>query len=342
MASNWLQVAGARIARDPSAIFYGVLTTVPTVSIIMPCYNAGHHLPKSVGSVLAQSFPDWELIVVDDGSSDESFQWLQSRSDPRIKVFRQVNAGSSAARNRGLGIAQGTYIAFLDADDTWETSFLARMVGALQERPDAVLAYCGWQNLGLPTGDGERFVPPDYECPGKLEVLFASCRWPIHGALTRREAIVRAGGFSLDLHNAEDYLLWLQVAIDAPIVRVPEVLAYYHFHDPAQQMSRATPARAALAHANAQRRYLATHREVARTLGRRAVRKHIVGQLLRKGYECYWRRDLSAARILFRHVMCAGYGGLGDWKYMLPAWLPERWHEWLLRRVDASTTRLRP
>src|SRR5512139_2260386 len=206
----------------------------PTVSVIMPCYNAVPHLPASVGSVLAQTFTDWELIAIDDGSCDGTLAWLRAQADTRIRPLTQGNRGVSAARNAGLTAARGAYVSFLDADDTWAPAFLEKMLAALRSRPDAVLAYCGWQNLGLPGGRGEPFVPPDYENAAKAETLFAGCRWPIHAALVKREAVLAAKGFDSALKNAEDYALWLRVAMSAPIVRVGEVLAFYHFHDGTQ------------------------------------------------------------------------------------------------------------
>src|SRR5574338_422820 len=183
----------------------------PVVSIVMPCYNAARHLATSIGSVQAQTLTDWELIAVDDGSTDDTLDRLQTLAAPRIVVHAQPNRGVSAARNAGLQLARGEYVAFLDADDTWTPDFLASMVAALAARPDAVLAYCGWQNLGLEGGRGAPFVPPDYETPDKAATLFAGCRWPIHAAMTRRAALLAAGGFSPTLKNAEDFHLWLKV-----------------------------------------------------------------------------------------------------------------------------------
>lgn len=301
----------------------------------MPCYNAVGHLPASVGSVLAQTFSDWELIAVDDGSTDTTLAWLQAQTDARIRPLAQTNQGVSAARNAGLAAARGRHVAFLDADDTWAKRFLETMQAALQRHPDAVLAYCGWQNLGLSGGRGEPFVPPDYETPDKAKVLFAACRWPIHAALVRREAVLAANGFDPALKNAEDYALWLRVATLAPIVRVPEVLAFYHFHGTAQASSDL--ARAALQHWQAQRNYLAAHPVFRAELSGADRRMLTAGALLQRGYACYWQRDLPAARKIFRTVMKQGYGTLTDWKYMLPAWLPESWHRRLIGLRDRNT-----
>jgi glycosyltransferase involved in cell wall biosynthesis len=308
---------------------------LPTVSIVMPCFNAATHLPDSVGSVLAQTMGDWELIVVDDGSTDASLVWLRSQTDPRIRPLSQANQGVSSARNAGLAVAHGVYVAFLDADDTWASDFLEKMRAALQNRPDAVLAYCGWQNLGLPGGRGAPFVPPDYETPAKAETLFAGCRWPIHAALVRREAVATAGGFDPTLKNAEDYALWLRVATNAPIVRVPELLAFYHFHGNGQASD--DRARAALQQWQAQRAYLVAQPAFAAALGAARVRALTTGELLKSGFDCYWQRDLPAARQIFRTVMRQGYGTLTDWKYMLPSILPESWHRCLIGLRDRDT-----
>lgn len=305
----------------------------PYVSIIMPCYNAAAHLPTSIGSVQAQTFSNWELIAVDDGSSDSTREWLQAQADLRIRVHTQLNRGVSAARNAGLAKASGLYVAFLDADDTWDARFLEKMVATLQANSGVVLAYCGWQNVGLPGGQGEPFVPPDYETPTKRETLFAGCCWPIHAALTRHEAILAAGGFDTRLRNAEDYALWLEIAGTKPIVRIPEVLAFYHFHGVAQASNNR--ASAALHFLDAQQAYLDRHPDFGAQLGNKR-RQIIYGKLMHAGYEAYWKRDLPAARAIFRRVMQAGFGRAKDWIYMLPALIPLFAHKFLLRILDNS------
>ncbi|MCA1978120.1 MAG: glycosyltransferase family 2 protein [Thiobacillus sp.] len=298
------------------------------VSIVMPCHNAAAYLPASVGSVSAQTVDDWELIAVNDGSTDATLNWLRAQTDPRLVVIDQSNQGVSQARNAGIRVARGRYLAFLDADDTWSPDWLKYMITALDDNPQAVLAYCGWQNVGQVHARGAPFVPPDYENERKAETLFTGCRWPIHAALVRREAVLAAGGFDSSLTHAEDYALWLRVAGHAPIVRVPEVLAFYHFHGGQQASSRKD--RAALQFWAAQRQFLATNESFANALGKARLRELTTGLLLQKGYDAYWQRDLPAARAIFRVVMKQGYGTLRDWLYMLPAWLPESWHRQLL------------
>lgn len=304
----------------------------PSVSIIMPCYNAAAYLSQSIASVQSQTISDWELIAVDDGSSDGTLAWLKTQTDPRLRVHTQTNQGVSAARNAGLKLVRGQFVAFLDADDTWAPNFLEKMLAALKAKPDAVLAYCGWRNVGLTGPRGEPFIPPDYETPAKRETLFAGCRWPIHAALIRCGPLQEIDGFDARLKNAEDYALWLELACRGPIIRVPEALAFYHFHGGSQASSNL--ARSALHHLSAQLEYLQRYPEFSQELGRTETRHIVYGQLLKRGFECYWSRHLKDARTIFHAVMKAGYGSLKDWLYMLPSLLPTPIYINLIRLID--------
>lgn len=304
----------------------------------MPCYNAATHLPRSVASVRSQGFADWELIVVDDGSTDGSADVLRALAyeDRRIRTVFQANAGAAIARNRGLQLAQGRYTAFLDADDTWHPDFLAEMVGALESHPEAGLAYCGWQNIGLGGGRDDPYVPPDYEAGDKTATLLRSCPWPIHGALTRSELIRQAGGFDEHLRSCMDYDLWLRLGTTHRLVRVERVLAFYHHYGGTQ--ITASLARLALNHRRVQAKFLSANPGVLKTLGRARVRALTSGELLRRGYVAYWRRDIATARTIFRAVMREGYGSWKDWVYMLPSLLPERLHRRLLMARDRRSS----
>ena len=313
----------------------------PTISIAMPCYNGARHLPLSVGSVQAQTRADWELIVVDDGSNDDSWKTLQglAAADARVRIFRQANAGAAAARNHGLREVRGRYTAFLDSDDTWDPHFLESMVAALESEPDAGIAYCGWQNLGVAGGRGAPFIPPDYENQTKLEALLEGCRWPIHGALTRSELIQECGGFDETLSSCMDYDLWLRLGTSHRLALVPQVLAYYHHH--AGEQITKNGARIALNHWRAQRKFLEQHADARTQLGERRIRDLTDGGLLQRGYAAYWKRDLPAARKIFRRVMTQGYGGPKDWLYMLPCLLPEILQLRLIKLLDSRSIKSR-
>jgi glycosyltransferase involved in cell wall biosynthesis len=302
------------------------------ISVIMPCFNAEAFISMSIRSVLEQTFKNIDLIVINDGSTDRSLQVISGFHDTRLKIVNQYNRGVCAARNRGLAEATGDYIAFLDADDTWRPDCLEKLYNALQSMSDAVVAYCGWQNVGLPGGRGKPYVPPDYEEKNKMEHLIRNCPWPIHAALTRRSAIESAGRFDERLSNAEDYKLWLQIASFSTIVRVPKVLAFYHFHE-GQQASK-NSAKAAYQQWMVQNDFIQQNPEIVKRVGNKKIRQLIHGELLKKGYICYWERDLKAAREIFRIVMKQGYGRVKDWKYMLPSLLPVSWHNLLIQLFE--------
>lgn len=292
----------------------------PVVSVVMPCFNAQRHLPRSMASLQAQTCEDWQLIAIDDGSTDGTLNWLRAQTDPRIRVLSQANAGVSAARNAGLAQCTGDYVAFLDADDTWAPDFMERLRDSLSSQPAAVLAYCGWQNLGIEGPRGEPFVPPDYDGPGKTLALLEGCRWPIHACLTRRSAIEHAGGFETSLKIGEDYLLWMEVAAQGAILRVPEVLAFYHHHDGPQATDNRVLA--ALDTLRAKQIFLQRHPDISRRLGRETVDDLMWGRLIAKGSEFYWRGDIEVARPLFRKALLSGHGTPREKLRMLPCLLP--------------------
>ena len=98
------------------------------VSVIIPAYNAMNYLPQTLKSVLQQTFTDFEILIINDGSSDDIVEWSSQISDSRVKLISQINQGVSAARNTGIRNAQGEYIAFIDADDLWEPTKLEKQV----------------------------------------------------------------------------------------------------------------------------------------------------------------------------------------------------------------------
>lgn len=314
------------------------MTKPSTVSIVIPCYNGERFLAEAIDAALAQTYAQCEVIVVDDGSTDGSATIMQKYAG-RIRLVQQTNAGLPAARNAGIRASTGDYLAFLDADDYWSPDFIEKMVQGL-EFSGAAIAYCGWQNIGLPGGRGEPFVPPDYEQPNKLETMITGVRWPVHAALTRRDVAMTTGGFDPKWSTCEDFAFWIRAATLHRLVRVAEVLAFYRHHDGVQMTKNL--AVIAQNHWLVQRDFLAQHPDIANRLGRRHIRSITHGELLKRGYVCYWNRDLDAARSIFRTVMSVGYGSARDWKYMLPALLPLGWHQALLRMSFVIKKQNRP
>jgi len=306
----------------------------PLISVIMPCYNESSRIAEAVCSVFLQTFPNLELIVVDDGSKDDSLEVLQrlSLEFEGLKILSQPNQGAGPARNKGLKEASGVYIAFHDADDSWHPECLEKLHAALASHPDAALAYCGWQNRGLSENLCKPFVPPDYEQPDKIEALLKGCRWPIHAALTRRSVIEVVGGFNERWSSCMDYDLWLHVASFHKIVRVPEVLAYYHHH--AGEQITKNRLRIAHNHSRIQRHFLNEFPKIRQSLGHRRTREIVEGELLRRGYQSYWQRDLSTAHSLFRQVLARLYFKPKDLRYLLPSLLPFPIYQTLIIRRD--------
>lgn len=304
------------------------------ISVVMPCFNAEAYVAQAVDCVLGQTWPDVELIVVDDGSTDRSREILRGYGE-RIRFIEQANQGPYPARNHGLTQASGEFIAFLDADDWWAPDCLEKLHAALAGRPDAALAYCGWQNVGLPGPRGEPYVPPDYEAEGKLErFLRAASPWPIHAALVRQAAMRAVGGFDTHWPTCMDYDLWLRIGAPNPIVRVPEVLAFYRFHQSGQITS--TQWRQAENSWLVKKKFLASHPDVAARLTDAQRRDLVDGALLRRGYDLYWKRDLASARRVFRLVLRHGGWKPKDLKYLLPALLPEPLYRSLIGGADRN------
>ncbi|WP_235185951.1 glycosyltransferase family 2 protein [Methylomarinum vadi] len=282
----------------------------------MPCFNKETSIAHSIESALQQDYRKLELIVIDDGSTDDSVKVVRTFSDPRLRLLEQNNTGVCQARNNGLAMAQGDFIAFLDADDTWDIGCLSRLHAALSDHPDVVIAYCGWQNVGLPGTRGKPFIPPDYENDKKIEQLFENCRWPIHACLTRRFAIVEAEGFDIRFKQSEDYLLWLKIAAKYSIVRVPEVLAYYH-HNGDSVQATANVLEAAFMHLDTQLAIVEELEDFFRFATTKELKQIAYTELLRRAYDCYWRRDLNPAKRMFWRAIKDGYGSFNEYKYFI-------------------------
>lgn len=304
------------------------------ISVIMPCYNAETYVTEAIQSVLEQTYPNIELVVVDDGSTDRSKDILKKLGD-RILFLEQANQGPYPARNLGLKHAKGEFVAFLDADDWWRRDCLEQLQAALAMHPDAALAYCGWQNVGLSGPRGNPYVPPDYEVAEKLEYfLRAAAPWPIHAALVRRSALDAAGGFDTHWKTCMDYDLWLRIGARHKVVRVPEVLAFYRFHHAGQITS--TQWRQAQNSWLVKKKFLASHPEIAARLSAGKLEELVDGGLLRRGYDLYWKRDLASAQRVFRLVLKTGCWKSKDLKYLIPALLPAKIYRALLKQTDRT------
>ena len=188
-------------------------TASPLVSVIIPAYDVAEFIGEALDSVLAQSFTDYEIIVVNDGSPDtEGLERALAPYMSRIVYLKQDNRGVSAARNKGIKAARGTFIAFLDADDSWLPNYLDVQVARIQADATIDVLYPNVMMFGGTSEAGEEFMTI---CPSSGDVTFErlisqECNVS-NCSIARRETIIRAGLFDESLRSVEDFDLWLRV-----------------------------------------------------------------------------------------------------------------------------------
>jgi glycosyltransferase involved in cell wall biosynthesis len=199
---------------------------MPIISVIIPAYNAERTIKETIQSVLNQSFQDLELLIINDGSQDSTLDVVESIQDPRIRVFCYPNAGSSASRNRGIALAKGEYVSFIDADDLWTADKLEAQYKALQENPQAAVAY-SWTDHIDESGQFLRSGPQqsfngDVYARLLLEDFIGNGSNP----LIRAQAFAEVGNFDESLAHSEDWDLWLRLASRYHFVAVssPQIL----------------------------------------------------------------------------------------------------------------------
>lgn len=188
---------------------------MPAVSIIMPAYNTAPYVGQAIRSALAQTFTDFELIVVDDGSKDETAEVVAAvgREDRRVRLVRQANRGLAGARNTALRAARGELFALLDSDDVWEADFLAAQVAILDARPDVdIVTGNGWYLDGPRHGQLARPYPDPRRDPELASII--GDEWSVFiMSVVRRRVYTAIGPFDEDMRSNEDYDFWLRAAI---------------------------------------------------------------------------------------------------------------------------------
>lgn len=202
----------------------------PAVTVLMPVYNAGRFLREAIESVLCQSWTDFELLVLDDGSTDDSAALAAAFGDARIRVVHnESNLRLVATLNRGLELAHGRYVARMDADDICLPQRLARQVSFLERHPE--VGVCGTQVRTMGAEDGAVFpVVYDHERIVCCQLFESALAHPT--VMMRREALLEAGlRYSADFPHAEDYELWVRCARHMRLANIPEVLLHYRRHE---------------------------------------------------------------------------------------------------------------
>lgn len=239
-------------AAAPSTAVAGVTAdapgAAPAVSVVMPAYNVAQYIGEALESVFAQTFKDFEVIVVNDGSPDTvELERVLAPYLARVVYLKQENGGVSAARNAAIRVARGGFVAHLDPDDLWEPDYLAAQLAEFERDPSTDVLYTDALVFGDAPEAGRRFME---WCPSEgevtVEALFDErCHVMLSAVTARRDALVRAGLFDESLRCSEDFELWLRVLKSGGRIRYHRrVLARYRRHaashtaDPAR-LSRA-------------------------------------------------------------------------------------------------------
>jgi len=205
-------------------------TVGPKVSVIIPAYNAERYIAETLRSVFDQTYRNYEVIAVDDGSKDGTLRLLQSYA-PKIKVYSKSNGGPASARNAAIKNSDGELIAFLDSDDLWFQDKLEAQVRFLCENPAVGLTYSEALMVGHEGGAGERKIGYT-ESPSFCKLLYGDFI-PNSTVMIRRSCVERIGLLdeSKELIAAEDYEYWLRIAKLFPIAGIPRPLAYYRVRE---------------------------------------------------------------------------------------------------------------
>jgi glycosyltransferase involved in cell wall biosynthesis len=203
-----------------------------TVSVIIPCYNGEAFLGQTIASVLSQTYADLQLVIVNDGSTDGTEGVVRQFNDPRIVYHAQANAGVANARNKGMALATGKYIAFLDADDLYFPDNLAEKVQFLRNNPEIPVVHAqevkfaslSGRSIEVITGKGGWVLTHLLEMSGTV----------IHSpssVVMTKELADRLRGFDSQLSTSADWEYWVRIALQAPIGFIPKPLTGYRVHD---------------------------------------------------------------------------------------------------------------
>jgi glycosyltransferase involved in cell wall biosynthesis len=205
------------------------------ISIITATYNMAEYIGETLDSILAQDYPDIESIVIDDGSTDNTLEVLKPYlQDPRVRLIQQANAGQTVAKNRGISEAQGEFVAFCDADDTWRQDKLSKQIPAFEDNEVAV----AFSDINFMDGEGQVFDSKHMKRVGGqiTAPLLIDNFIPFPTSIVRAAVLDEVGGFDKNLTMSIDYDLWLRISVDYRFAYIEEPLANYRIWE--GQMSK--------------------------------------------------------------------------------------------------------
>jgi len=221
----------------------------PVISVVIPLFNKEKHVARALNSVISQSFDDFEVIVVDDGSTDRSVSVVRRFADPRINIIQQPNSGVSAARNRGVMAAKADLIAFLDSDDEWLPDHLETLLKLHQKYPEAGAYTTAYRisnsDLGI-IKDCDYYAIPEKPWEGILPSYFKSAAFgfpPVCSSVVciPKHVLMDLGGFKDGVWWGEDTDLWGRIALRYPIAFSWNGMGIYHTDASNRACNRAEP-----------------------------------------------------------------------------------------------------
>jgi len=296
------------------------MSTYPKISVVIPCFNAKNYIAAAIESVLAQEWPNIEILVVDDGSSDGSPDLVQKRFST-VKLLRQSNQGVAKARNNGISQATGDWIAFLDADDIWLPGKLHAQMAMLADAPGTRMVYTAWQvwtcsdpaptpgyiaELAVRSSDARLWSGAS---GWVYPQLLLDCVVWTSTVLAHRSVFAEVGQFDPTLRIGEDWDLWLRASRVTQILRVPAPYALYRMH-PAS-ITKSVP--------EANFRSVVVDRALARwgyaSPDGSVARKSDVDRALARGWIDYAGAHLAARN--FTQSISASFAAVrADWSHM--------------------------
>jgi len=304
---NHAQASNFEQARHPLRVpWKDQKGTPPLVSVVIPCYNQARFLREAIESVLAQSHPNFEIIVVDDGSTDDTSE--VAGGYPKVRLLRQENQGLAAARNSGLARSEGEYVVFLDADDRLLPEALEVSAGYLNVRPECAFVSGRYRVIAadgspLPPRRKQRYVEKDHY----LELLADNYVGPPVVVMYRRAVFESVGGFDTSVSPSADHEMSLRIAGRFPVGCHREVVAEYRWHgtnmsgNPARMLkSSQTVRRSYRKHTKGNKKY-----EEAIKIGIKRSQVNYGGQLISEVrthlQEREWKRALRGLLVLLRY-----------------------------------------
>ncbi len=279
------------------------------VSVVVPTYNRAKLLVDALDSIVSQDYRPLEIIVVDDGSTDETpdvlERWGVAHERDTELVFItifQSNQGGNVARNRGIAAVNGTYIGFLDSDDLWHTSKLRKQIVAFQEDKNVGGVYCGVQHVDLETEQVIEPIDRSYAHGWLLDqMLIKDVTAPTSAYIVRKEVFAKVGGFDIDLQARQDWDMWIRLASEFKIACVKETLVDFRQHSGLRTAS------------NPDKEIQAYRRILEKYAGLRAERPFTVRQTAKAAY---YRR---MGRVHF-HYKQEWWSALGYYSRAIIAW----------------------